>query len=54
MKKYLLGLIGERSTADGFMLITICGSFLLLGGLAKIVAWVGLGWGLYTLFKSEG
>lgn len=51
--KYLSKLMGERSTADGLILTAVCGGFLVLGGLAKIVAWVGLGWGLYTMFKSE-
>lgn len=50
---YLKKLMGERSTADGLILVVLCGSFLLLGGLAKIAAWAGLGWGLYTLFKPE-
>jgi hypothetical protein len=51
--KYLSKLMGERSTADGLILTAVCGGFLVLGGLAKIVAWVGLAWGLYTLFKTE-
>jgi hypothetical protein len=51
--KYLSKLIGERSTADGVVLITLCGSFLLLGGLAKVAAWAGLAYGIFTLFKTE-
>ncbi len=45
--------MGERSTADGLILTAGCGGFLLLGGLAKIVAWAGLALGLYTLLKTE-
>ena len=51
--KYLGKLIGERSTADGLILVTICGSFLLLGGLAKMAAWAGLAYGIFTLGRTE-
>lgn len=51
--KYLGKLMGERTSLDGVMLIGICGSFILFGGLAKIAAWVGLGWGIWTLLKTE-
>lgn len=43
----------ERTSVDGVMLVGICGAFILFGGLAKIAAWIGLGWGLYTLLKTE-
>ena len=40
--------MGERTShADGLVLVTICGSFLLLGGLAKIVAWARFRLGAY-------
>ena len=39
-------LIGERTSWDGAMLIGICGS-------AKMIAWVGLGYGIWTLVKKE-
>lgn len=51
--KYLSKLMGERTSLDGVMLIGICGSVILFGGLAKVLAWVGLGWGIWTLLKSE-
>lgn len=43
----------ERTSLDGALLIGICGSVILFGGLAKIAAWVGLGYGIFTLVKSE-
>ena len=46
-------LLGERTSLDGIMLIAICGSVILFGGLAKMLAWVGLAWGVYTLLKTE-
>jgi EamA domain-containing membrane protein RarD len=50
---YIKKLIKERTSLDGVALIAICGSVILFGGLAKIAAWVGLGYGIYTLVKSE-
>jgi hypothetical protein len=51
--KYIGKLMGERTSLDGLMLIGICGSVILFGGLAKVLAWVGLGWGIWTLLKTE-
>ena len=51
---YLKKLMGERTSWDGLTLIAVCGSFILFGGIAKLLAWVeSLGYGLWTLFKSE-
>lgn len=44
----------ERTSLDGFGLIAVCGSVILFGGIAKLLAWVGLVWGIYTLVKEEG
>ena len=33
--------------------IVICGSVILFGGIAKLLAWAGLLWGVYTLTKAE-
>lgn len=46
--------IKERTSLDGVSLIVICGSVILFGGIAKLLAWAGLLWGVYTLTKSEG
>jgi len=51
--KYVGKLMGERTSLDGVMLIGICGAVILFGGLAKITAWGGLAWGVYTLLKTE-
>jgi len=53
MSKYLLKIMGERTSLDGVALIAICGAVILFGGLAKIAAWAGLGYGLYNLLKTE-
>jgi len=44
----------ERTSHDGIALIVVCGSVVLFGGLAKLLARVGLGYGVYTLVKKEG
>ena len=51
--KYLGKLMGERTSLDVVMLIGVCAAFILCGVLATIAAWVGLGWGVYTLLKTE-
>tara|TARA_R110002074_G_scaffold85623_5_gene189360 strand:- start:760 stop:921 length:162 start_codon:yes stop_codon:yes gene_type:complete len=50
---YIKKLIKERTSLDGVALIAICGSVILFGGLAKLAAWVGLAYGIYTLVKTE-
>lgn len=53
-KNWVMDRLGERTSWDGAALIAVCGSVILFGGLAKLLAWVGLGYGIYTLVKSEG
>jgi len=53
-KNWVMDRLGERTSLDGVALIGVCGSVILFGGLAKLLAWVGLGYGIYTLVKSEG
>tara|TARA_X000001316_G_C917323_1_gene31543 strand:+ start:318 stop:500 length:183 start_codon:yes stop_codon:yes gene_type:complete len=53
-KNWVMDRLGERTSLDGVALIAVCGSVILFGGLAKLLAWVGLGYGIYTLVKSEG
>ena len=50
---YIKKLLKERTSWDGAMLIAVCGAFILFGGLAKILAWIGLGYGIWTLLKTE-
>ena len=45
--------IKERTSLDGVSLIVICGSVILFGGIAKLLAWAGLLWGVYTMIESE-
>ena len=45
--------IKERTSLDGVSLIVVCGSVVLFGGIAKLLAWAGLAWGIYTLVQKE-
>jgi hypothetical protein len=51
---WIMDRIKERTSIDGLGLIVVCGSVILFGGLAKLLAWVGLAWGIYTLVRKEG
>ena len=53
MYKFLRRAVTERTSWDGVILIAICGSVILFGGLAKMLAWVGLAYGKWTLAKPE-
>ena len=53
MYKFLRRAVTERTSWDGVILIGICGSVILFGGLAKMLAWVGLAYGIWTLAKPE-
>lgn len=51
--KYLKKIMQERTSFDGIALIGICGAFILFGGIAKLLAWAGLAYGIFTLLKTE-
>ena len=52
-KTWLTARMPERTSHDGVLLVVICGSVLLFGGVVKLLAWVGLAWGAYTLIRGE-
>tara|TARA_R110002074_G_scaffold260207_1_gene432590 strand:+ start:495 stop:674 length:180 start_codon:yes stop_codon:yes gene_type:complete len=43
----------ERTTWDGLVLIVSCGAFLILGDLAEIAAYAGIGYGVWTILMEE-
>jgi len=53
MLDWIKGRLKERTSLDGLGLIAICGSILLFGGLAKVAAWIGLIYGVWTLVQKE-
>ena len=52
-KDWVMDRLGERTSYDGLLLIGGCLSVILFGGLAKVLAWIGLVWGVYTLVMSD-
>ena len=52
-KDWLMARMPERTSHDGVLLVVICGSVVLFGGVVKLLAWVGLAWGVYTLIMEE-
>jgi len=53
MLDWIKGRLGERTSLDGLGLVLICGSVLLFGGLAKVAAWIGLIYGVWTIVQPE-
>jgi len=51
-KVYVSKVMSERTSFDGLTLIAICGSIILFGGIAKLAAYAGLAYGLWTMFKT--
>ena len=52
-KDWVMDRVGERTSLDGVALIAVCGSIILFGGIVKLAALGGLGYGIYTLDKKE-
>ena len=53
VKDWIMDRFYERTSWDGVTIVVVCGSILLFGGVAKLLAWVGLAYGIYTLSKTE-
>ena len=56
MKKGLAWLkarVSERTSWDGAIIIAGCLIIILTGGLAKVLAAFGLGYGIWTCYKEE-
>ena len=53
VKDWIMDRVGERTSWDGLTIVVVCGSVFLFGGIAKLLAWAGLAYGIYTLVKSE-
>ena len=56
MKKGLAWLnarVSEITSCDGAIIIAGCLVIILTGGLAKVLAFIGLGYGIWTCYKEE-
>ena len=45
--------LAERTSWDGAVIIAMCVMVICFGGLAKVAAFVGLGYGAWTCYKAE-
>jgi len=45
--------VSERTSWDGAVIIVMCGLVLFTGGVAKVLAWVGLAYGAWTCYEAE-
>ena len=52
-KDWIMARVSESTRLDGAMLIAVGGSVILFGGLAKLLAWIAVLWGIYTLIRAE-
>jgi hypothetical protein len=53
-KQWVTDRIKERTSWDGAVLIAAGGSFILLGPVADVIAYIAIVYGAWTLWKKEG
>ena len=53
IKKFITSRLEERTTWDGAMLIGIGLIVLIAGPFAKLAAYIAIGYGAWTIYKSE-
>lgn len=53
IKEWLTNRLKERTTYDGVILVGAGVAYLLLKPIAVLVAYAAIGYGLWTLYKSE-
>jgi len=53
MFDWILDRINERTSWDGIMILVISLMVLLVSPLAKLFAWAGIAWGIFTIWKLE-
>jgi len=52
-KTWLQARLGERTTYDGVVIVTICGSYILFDGLIVMGAYAGILYGLWTMWQQQ-
>lgn len=53
VKKWINSRIEERTSWDGAMLIGVGLVILIAGPFAKLAAYIAIGYGAWTIYKSE-
>lgn len=51
--KWAKARVSERTSWDGAVICIVCLMIILTGGLAKLLAWLGLAYGAWTCYKAE-
>ena len=52
-KEWVVARWAERTSWDGGVIVGLSLSYLLLGGLVDLFAWVALAYGVYTFIAKE-
>tara|TARA_B110000240_G_scaffold195275_1_gene244520 strand:- start:3192 stop:3356 length:165 start_codon:yes stop_codon:yes gene_type:complete len=53
IKKWITSRLDERTSWDGAMLIVVGVIILIAGPFAKLAAYAAIGYGVWTIYKSE-
>lgn len=53
MKNWITKRIEERTSLDGAVLIAVGVIVLIAGPFAKLAAYAAIGYGIWTIYKSE-
>ncbi len=53
IKKFITSRLEERTTWDGAMLVGLGLIVLIAGPFAKLAAYIAIGYGAWTIYKSE-
>ena len=53
IREWIKSRLEERTSWDGSLIIGLSLSYLLLGGLVDLLAWVALAYGIYTFIAKE-
>lgn len=53
MKNWIKARLEERTSIDGMALIAIGVIVLIAGPFAKLAAYIAIGYGAWTIYKSE-
>jgi hypothetical protein len=53
MKNWITSRLKERTSWDGAAMVALGLIVLFAGPFVKIAAWAAIGWGAWTIWKSE-
>lgn len=53
IKKWIQNRLTERSTMDGIVMVAVGAAIIVFGPLTKILAYVAIAYGAYTIWRQE-